>query len=53
MNNYKELYLILWNIITDTIDMIDKQNYGMAKELLIKAQQEAEEKFIAAVDSEN
>lgn len=50
MDEYKKSHLILWNGITYALEMMEKQNYGIAKELLIKAQQDAEEAFI---NSEN
>ncbi len=46
MDEYKKLYLILWNGFTDALEMIERQNYGCAKEILIKAQQEAEEAYM-------
>ncbi len=39
-------YLILFNRITDALEKIDLQDYDRAKEILIQAQQEAEEAFI-------
>ena len=46
MVNYQSLYTLLFNAITDAIDQIDRQNYGMAKELLIQAQQQSEEAYM-------
>ena len=46
MDEYKKPYLILWNGVTDAIEALEKQNYGYAKEILIKVQQEAEETYI-------
>ena len=39
-------YTVLFNGITDAIEAINRQNYGLAKEILIKAQQDAEEKAL-------
>ena len=46
MDEYKKPYLILWNGVTDAIEMLEKENCVYAKEMLIKAQQEAEAVFI-------
>lgn len=45
--DYKKMYYALFNVITDAIQNIDQQNYDEAKDLLICAQQEAEELFIS------
>jgi len=50
MDDFRKPYFILWNSFTDIINMLEQQNYGLAKELLIKAQQEAEETFINTTD---
>ena len=41
--DYKKLYLGLFNSLTDAIEAIQEQNYGIAEKLLIQAQQQAEE----------
>ena len=46
MDEYKAPYLILFNAITDALKQLEGQNYGKAKELLIEAQQQAEEAFM-------
>lgn len=46
MDEYKKPYLMLFNRITDALEKIDQQDYESAKEILIQAQQEAEEAFI-------
>lgn len=43
MHDYKQLYLKLLQAANDAITAIEYMNFGMAKELLTKAQQEAEE----------
>ena len=48
MPEYSHLYSALFNAITDALRQIDAQNFGTAKDLLIRAQQEAEEAYIAA-----
>lgn len=47
---YKDLYYHLFNRITDALEAIKAQNYGLARDILMEAQQESEEKFIAAED---
>ena len=39
MEEYKKMYLLLFNAITDALEQMEKQNYGSAKETLITAQQ--------------
>ena len=46
--DYKKMYLTLFNAVTGAIQQIDWQNYGRAKDLLITAQQNAEEIFISS-----
>lgn len=45
---YEKMYHLLFNAITDALEQIEKQNLGTAKELLISAQQKAEEIYITA-----
>ena len=47
MPNYKRLYFKLFAAIADAVEELEQQNYGAAKELLIRAQQEAEEDYIS------
>ena len=46
MTDYQKLYTLLFNAITDAVDQIKRQNYGTAKELLIRVQQQAEEIYM-------
>ena len=46
MINYQKPYLILFNIVTDTIHALEESNYGQAAQLLRQAQQQAEELFL-------
>ena len=48
MEEYKKMYLLLFNTITDALEQMEQQNYGSAKETLIAAQQQAEEIYITA-----
>lgn len=47
MLNYKQLYLRLFNAITDALTEMEKQNSGHAVDILQKAQQQAEEAYIS------
>ena len=47
---YEKLYHLLFNAITDALEKIEGQNYGDAKDLLIAAQQKAEDIYITAED---
>ena len=47
MPDYQKLYTRLFNACTDAIVQLEQQNYGLAKELLISAQQHAEEQYIS------
>lgn len=48
MEEYKKMYLLLFSAITDALEQMEQQNYGTAKDLLIAAQQQAEEIYITA-----
>lgn len=45
---YQELYYYLFNQITDAITAIERQDFGTAKDILIRAQQTAEERYLDA-----
>lgn len=47
---YQKMYYKLFNAMTDAIQAIKEQNYGMARELMETAQQEAEEIFLDDVE---
>ncbi len=47
MSQYKQVYLHLFNAVTDAIAALQEQNYGQAQQLLIRAQQEAEESILS------
>lgn len=44
--DYQPLYCKLFNAYTDVLEALNAQNYGQAKDLLIAAQQEAEELYL-------
>ena len=48
MTDYQKMYTTLFNAVTDTLEKMEVQNYGDAKELLISAQQKTEEIYITA-----
>ena len=52
MDEYKKPYLVLFNALTDIAAEIEKQNYGLAKQMIADAQQQAEEVFLAAASDD-
>ena len=46
LTDYKKLYFHLFSVIADAVESIEHANYGTAKEILVKAQQEAEEEYM-------
>ena len=48
MPDYDKMHHLLFNAITDALEQIEQQNFGSAKDLLIAAQQEAEEIYMSA-----
>lgn len=46
MPNYKKLYTTLFNAITDALEDMGKQNYGLASERLMHAQLTTEALYI-------
>ena len=50
MPDYQKLYALLFNAVTDALDEMDRLNFGRAKELLMAAQQAAEEAYISDGD---
>ena len=51
--NYQKLYTCLFNGITDAIEQLDRQNYGLVRALLIDAQLRAEELYLEAENENN
>ena len=47
MENFPKYYTRLFNGITDALEALEKQNYIKARDVLIKAQQDAEEMYIS------
>ncbi len=52
MANYGKMYRLLFNSITDAVAAIDKFNYGVARDGLINAQQQAEDIYIGDQSSD-
>ena len=48
MEDYRKMYLLLFNAVTSALEQLEKQNLGEAKDLLITAQQKAEKIYITA-----
>lgn len=52
MEGFPKYYTCLFNGITDALDALQKQNYIKAQDILIKAQQDAEEMYLEDGDGE-
>ncbi len=50
MVDYAKLYHIMMDAAERAISAIDAQSYGAAKELLIRAEREAEERYIETAE---
>ena len=46
MCDYRQMYLHLFNAVTDALQAIEQKNYGQAEALLTAAQQDAEEMYM-------
>ncbi|MDD6643474.1 MAG: hypothetical protein PUF80_04515 [Firmicutes bacterium] len=46
MPNFETVYFGLFNAITDALAAMEAQNYGAAREILIAAQQKAEDAYM-------
>lgn len=46
MDEYKKPYLCLFNAVTDAVEQVKAQNFGLALRTLERAQEEAEHLFI-------
>lgn len=45
--DYQKLYTKMFNAATDALHALEQQNIGTAKEILQRAQQEAEELYLS------
>ena len=43
----ESLYFHLFNAITDAIEALDRQNYGLARDTLVTAQQQTEDRYMS------
>lgn len=50
MVDYEELYYSLFRSLTKAVEAAQKLNFGICIEILVRAQQEAEERYISAED---
>ncbi len=48
MEEYRVPYLIVFNRVTDALEALEKDGKADVRDMLIRAQQEAEEAFISA-----
>mgnify|MGYP004505299755 FL=1 len=48
MEDYKKLYTLLFNAITDALEQLAEGRVPQAQEMLTTAQQDAEELFLSA-----
>ena len=46
MESIPMYYTIVFNAVTDALAALENQNFGLARELLIRGQQQAEEAFL-------
>ena len=47
MPDYQELYFKLFGAVADALEHMEEDNYGLARQTLIAAQQQAEEAYIS------
>ena len=52
MVSYEELYYDLFRSLTKAIEAAQNLNFGICQEILIRAQQDAEERYITAENDE-
>lgn len=50
MTDFKRMYYLLFNKITDALNAIDNLNFGQAADVLRSAQVEAEELYVSGED---
>lgn len=48
---YKQMYLHLFNAVTDSLEAMEQMNYGEAKQILTAAQVECEELYLDGEES--
>ena len=47
MTDYEALYFKLFAAMADAVEHMEKENYGLARQTLITAQQQAEEEYLS------
>lgn len=47
MPDYQALYFQLFGAVADALEHMEEDNYGLARQTLVRAQQEAEERYIS------
>ena len=47
MLDYQALYFKLFAAMADAVEHIENENYGLARQTLINAQQQAEEEYLS------
>ena len=47
MTNFRKLYFKLFAAMADAVELMEKKKYDLAMQTLIRAQQEAEERYIS------
>ena len=52
MDGLPKYYTVLYNAVTNALKELDKQNYGLAAEFLIRGQQDAEEAYLDLTEEE-
>lgn len=52
MENLPKCYTVLFNTLTEVIEAIDRMDFGTARALLIRGQQEAEEAYASEEEEE-
>lgn len=50
--NDRERYHRMFNAATDALEAMAEQNFGVARKILVAAQQDAEESFLRETDGE-
>lgn len=48
MPDFKKLYFQLFGALADAVEAMEASDFAASKEILIRAQQEAEEEYISA-----
>jgi hypothetical protein len=51
MGKLPRYYTVLFNVVSDAIAALEQQNYGIAMNLLLQGQQEAEKAFVEEPES--